>query len=156
MLVDWLVFRGRTFARGHRSVADERWTQWQADRAAGAEWTRTIQNWTRNKKGDVRIVFEGPFSAPDEQGERQQISIYYFILKQYQPAMGPPAQQAYDGLIDRDELRLLADEKRRAGGTPDNPVQTKPGALPRPVGSPDGPLLRGSVRFESSRRCLAS
>ena len=91
--------------RRYRKVEDETWAQWQADRAAGAEWTRTIKNWTRYRKGDVRIVFEGLFSEPDEQGEQQQISIYYFLLGQYQPAMGPPSQQAEDGPIGIDELR---------------------------------------------------
>ena len=52
------------------------------------------------------------FSEPDEQSERQQISIYYFVLDQYQPAVGPPSQQTDDGLIGKDELRQLADENR--------------------------------------------
>jgi hypothetical protein len=112
VVVDWLVFSGKTYVRRYRRVTEETWAQWQADRAAGAEWTRTIKDWTRYRSGDVRIVHEGLFSEPNEQGERQQISIYYFLLEQYQPAMGPPSQQVDDSLIGRDELRQLADENR--------------------------------------------
>jgi hypothetical protein len=104
------VFRGTTFVGRYRGVTEETWAQWHADWADGAEWTRTIKDWTRYSSGDVRIVHEGPFSEPDEQGERQQISVYYFLLEQYQPAMGPPSRQVDDGLIGRDELRQLAKE----------------------------------------------
>jgi hypothetical protein len=112
VLVDWLVFRGNTYLQRFRSVSDKDWAEWQADRAAGVEWTRRIKDWTRYRSGDVRIVFEGIFSKPDEQGQREQISVYYFLLEQYQPAMGPPSQQTDDGVIDRNELRQLADENR--------------------------------------------
>lgn len=112
-VVDWLLFSGKTYVRRYRRVTDETWARWQADRAAGVEWTRTIKDWTRYRSGDVRVLHEGLFSEPDEQGERQQISIYYFVvLEQYQPAVGPPSQQVDDGLIGRDELRQLADENR--------------------------------------------
>lgn len=109
-VIDWLVFLGRTFVQRISGVSDETWTQWQADRAAGADWTTSIRDWTRTKKGDVRIVREGLSAEPDDQGKRRQISIYYFLLDQYQPTLGPPSAQHDDGLIGRDELRRLASE----------------------------------------------
>jgi hypothetical protein len=110
VIVDWLVFQGRTFVKRFSSVSEETWQQWQDARADGAEWTRTIQDWHRTKKGHVRIVHEGIFSEPDEDGRRQQLSIYYFLLEQYRPTVGPPGRQVDDGLIGRDELRQMAME----------------------------------------------
>jgi hypothetical protein len=63
-VVDWLVFLGRTMVQRITGVADDKWDEWQAARAAGADWTTNIQEWTRTKKGDVRIVREGMFSEP--------------------------------------------------------------------------------------------
>src|SRR5688572_30443264 len=42
VVVDWLVFCGNTYVQRFRSVSDKDWAEWQADRAAGAEWTRRI------------------------------------------------------------------------------------------------------------------
>jgi hypothetical protein len=55
-LVDWLVFLGRTMVQRITGVDDDKWDEWQAARAAGADWTSSIREWTRTKKGDVRIV----------------------------------------------------------------------------------------------------
>jgi hypothetical protein len=112
VIVDWLVFQGRTLVKRFSPVSEETWQQWRDARADGAEWTRTIRDWHRTKKGQVRIVHEGIFSEPDEGGRRQQLSIYYFLLEQYRPTLGPPSQQVDDGLIGRDELRALALENR--------------------------------------------
>jgi hypothetical protein len=111
MVVDWLVFQGRTLVQHFSSVSEETWAKWQQERADGAEWTRTIKAWSR-KKGQVRIVREGLYSEPAEDGSRQQISIYYFLLEQYSPALGPPSQQLDDGLIGADQLRRMAEENR--------------------------------------------
>jgi hypothetical protein len=81
-----------------------------AARATGADWTTTIRDWTRTKKGDVRIVREGLFLEPDEHGNRSQISIYYFLLGQYRPTLGPPSAQAEEWAISREELRRMASE----------------------------------------------
>ncbi|MFC6155648.1 hypothetical protein [Kribbella jiaozuonensis] len=110
VLVDWLVFLGRTFVQHQRGVDERTWEQWQADKAVGKAWTADIKEWTRTRKGEVRIVREGPFSEPDAAGRRQQVSIYYFLLRQYSPGLGSPAQQEGDGLIDVSELRELAKE----------------------------------------------
>jgi hypothetical protein len=107
LLVDWLVFLGGTFVQRVQGIDDATWERWQTERTTGAAWT-DVKDWTRTKKGDVRIVREGLFSEPDADGRRQQVSIYYFLLEQYSPGLGGPAQQQDDGLIDLAELRRLA------------------------------------------------
>ena len=109
-VVDWLVFLGRTMVQRFSGVDDATWDEWQAARATGADWTTTIRDWTRTKKGDVRTVREGLFSEPDEDGNRSQISIYYFLLGQYRPTLGPPSAQAEEWAISREELRRMASE----------------------------------------------
>jgi hypothetical protein len=109
-VVDWLVFLGRTMVQRFTGVDDAKWDEWQAARAAGADWTTTIRDWTQTKKGDVRIVTEGPFSEPDDHGNRSQISIYYFLLEQYRPTLGPPSAQGEEWAISRDDLRRMAGE----------------------------------------------
>lgn len=111
-VVDWLVFHGRTLVQRYIGVNDEKWQEWQAARATGTEWTTTIRDWTRTKKGDVRVVREGLYSEPDEGGHRRQISIYYFLLGQYRPTLGPPTAQTEDWAISRDELRRMARENQ--------------------------------------------
>jgi hypothetical protein len=111
-LVDWLVFLGRTMVQRITGVDDDKWDEWQAARAAGADWTTNIREWKRTKKGDVRIVREGMFSEPDEDGNRRQVSIYYFLLEQYRPTLGPPSVQGEDWTISRDELRGMAGENQ--------------------------------------------
>jgi hypothetical protein len=111
-VVDWLVFQGRTFVQRISNVSEDTWAGWQRERSDGAEWTRMIRDWNRNRKGQVRIVREGLYSEPAEDGTRQQISIYYFLLEQYRPELGPPSQQVDDGLIGEDRLRRTAEENR--------------------------------------------
>jgi hypothetical protein len=110
-LVDWLVFLGRTMVQRITGVDDAKWDEWKAARAAGADWTTTIRHWTRDRSG-VRIVREGLFSEPDEHGNRTQISIYYFLLEQYRPTLGPPSAPGEEWAISQDELRRMAGENR--------------------------------------------
>lgn len=111
-VLDWLVFQGRTLVQRYEGVDDEKWQDWQAARAAGADWTTTIKDWTRTRRGEVRIVREGLNSEPDEAGNRRQISIYYFLLEQYRPTLGPPSVQVDDWSISTDELRRMARENQ--------------------------------------------
>jgi len=109
-LVDWLVFQGRTLVQRFKGVGEEQWAAWQKDRAAGADWTSTIRDWSRTKKGDVRVVREGLFSEPDEHGDKVQMSIYYFLLDQYQPTLGPPSAQMDTSFVELEDLRRVAGE----------------------------------------------
>lgn len=111
-VLDWLVFQGRTLVQRYRAVDEEKWNEWQEARAAKAGWTTDIREWTRTKKGEVRVVREGLYSEPDSEGNRRQISIYYFLLEQYRPTMGPPSAQAEDWAISRDKLRTMASENQ--------------------------------------------
>ena len=111
-VVDWLVFHGRTLVQHYSGVDERRWQEWQEARAAGADWTKTIREWNRTKRGDVRVVREGLYSEPGDDGNRRQISIYYFLLEQYRPSLGPPSVQTEDWAISKDELRRMAGENQ--------------------------------------------
>lgn len=111
--VDWLLFLGHTFVEQYTGVSEAQWREWQAARAAREEWTKTIREWSRTKKGEVRIVREGMSSEPDPEGNRLQISVYYFLLDQYQPTMGPPSSPRVDDwAITKDQLRRWASENQ--------------------------------------------
>ena len=109
-VLDWLVFQGRTLVQRYSGVDQEKWDEWQTARSDGADWTTTIRDWTRTRRGDVRIVREGLHSEPDKDGNRRQISIYYFLLGQYRPTLGPPSAQADDWALSNDDLRRMARE----------------------------------------------
>jgi len=111
-VLDWLVFQGRTLVQNFSSVDEQKWQEWHDARASGADWTSTIRDWKRTKKGDVRIVREGLFAESDENGSTRQISIYYFLLEQYRPTVGPPSVQTEDWSISTEELRRMARENQ--------------------------------------------
>lgn len=111
-VVDWLVFLGQTLVQRYSGVDEAKWKEWEAARAAGAEWTKTIRDWTRTRRGEVRMVREGLYSGPDDDGDRRQVSIYYFLLEQYEPTLGPPSVQTEDWAISTDELRRMARENQ--------------------------------------------
>ncbi|GAA4718139.1 hypothetical protein [Nocardioides conyzicola] len=116
VVLDALLFRGRTWVQNVRGISTGTWEQWQADREAGAEWTAYIVKWTRTKRGDVRICREGIYTNPDDQGNRERLSIYYFLLEEYDGSIGRPVGGASDTARDdevgfgRQELRALARE----------------------------------------------
>ncbi len=109
-VLDWLVFLGHTYVQRFSAIADDTWAEWQADRAVGAAWTAGITSWTRTKKGDVTIRRDGLYTEADEHGHRDQLSIYYFLLQEYDGLLGKPADQEHDGFLTLEELRARADE----------------------------------------------
>lgn len=110
--VDRLVFLGRTLTQRFAHIDDATWSEWQSARAAGEDWTRTIRDWTRTRRGEVRVVREGMFSEPDEVGNRSQISVYFFLLEQYRPTIGPPSSQRGTRAISNPDLRAMPAEPR--------------------------------------------
>ncbi|UVS81439.1 hypothetical protein [Actinokineospora sp. UTMC 2448] len=104
--VDYLAFLGQRYVQLIDQVDEATWAQWQERRATG-QWPHVI-GWTRTKKGRVTITFEGLRSDSDD----YIISIYYFLLNQYQPNLGPPSIQQWfnDGLSDADSARTHAEE----------------------------------------------
>lgn len=115
LLVDWLLFQGRTFVQRVRDVSDETWLEWERERADGADWTGDIVSWKRskdrtNKRSNVRIVRSGLRASDPEAGGSGTLSIYYFLLDQYQPTLRKSDDLADDGLVDLDQLRRLARE----------------------------------------------
>jgi hypothetical protein len=92
-LLDDLIFRGRRLVQLVGGVTDAQWAEWNRERERRADWTCDIIDWSRSRKGNVRIVREGMFSAPDEQGHRWSISVYYFLIQQYD-ALGPRPSEA--------------------------------------------------------------
>ncbi|MET8518473.1 hypothetical protein [Nocardioides sp. NPDC004968] len=111
-VLDWLVYLGHTYVEHISGVSEEEWAQWKADREARADWTTGIVDWDRTRKGAVTIRRGGLFTEPDERGNREQLSIYYFLLEEYDGLVGKPADQQDDGFLTRDELRALATENQ--------------------------------------------
>ncbi|MEU3848019.1 hypothetical protein AB0E44_13660 [Micrococcus terreus] len=108
---DWLVFLGDTYVIRMHAISDETWADWQRDRETGADWAANVHSWTRTKKGDVIIRWHGILSAPDERGKQEKLSIYYFLIDEYDGLLGRPAEQDDDdGFLTRDELRRRAQE----------------------------------------------
>jgi hypothetical protein len=110
MLVDHLVFSGQRYVRMIVGVGDATWTEWQRQRTAGEGFTQVL-DWLR-KKDTVEITYEGLRSAPDEDGQSYVISPHYFLLRQYQPYLGPPSAQAEfdDGIGEPERDRQFAKE----------------------------------------------
>jgi hypothetical protein len=92
--IDDLIFRSRRFVQLVSGVSRAQWDEWQRERASGADWTRDILDWSINRRGEVRIDREGMHSTPDdENGQRWSISVYYFLIQQYD-ALGPRPSDA--------------------------------------------------------------
>ncbi len=110
MLVDHLVFLGARYIRVYTGVDDATWVDWQQRREAGEAFTEVI-DWAR-KKNMVEVTYEGLRSTPDERGQTYIISPHYFLLKQYQPYLGPASAQAEfdDGIGDIEDDRKFAQE----------------------------------------------
>jgi hypothetical protein len=110
MLVDHLVFSGARYIRVFTGVDDATWSEWQRKRAAGEDFTGVI-DWVR-KRTEVEITTEGPRSTPDDDGQSYIISPHYFLLREYQPYLGPASAQAEfdDGIGDLADDRKFAKE----------------------------------------------
>lgn len=107
--VDQLAFLGRRHVQIFKDVDEATWAKMQQDRAGGTAW-KGVTEWSRRKKGRVRIVREGLHSKPDEDGNQQSLGIHYFLLNDFSPFVGPPKVQEHfdDGLSDVEERRKLA------------------------------------------------
>jgi hypothetical protein len=108
-LVDKLVFLGRRHVQILKGVTNDQWQMLQAERDSGTAWN-DVTHWQRYKNGDVRIVREGIYSEPKEDGTREVLGIHYFLLRQYSPFVGPPT--VYEQL--NDGFGLLSPEERLA------------------------------------------
>jgi len=75
----------------YEGVTSAMWEEWQRDRDEGADWTTGIIDWsrTRQRGGTVRIIREGLFSEADENGQRLVMSVYYFLLREFDPLCPP-------------------------------------------------------------------
>jgi hypothetical protein len=112
-LLDSLVFLGTRYVQIHRGVDETRWRDMQAARERGEEWTATIRQWTRTRKGDVYIYREGlHLQGQDE--DRQTIAVHYFLLQEYSPFLGSPREQELfeDGLTPLQERQEWAKRNR--------------------------------------------
>jgi hypothetical protein len=114
VMIDKLAFLGERYVQVFTGVDDETWRTWLAAKESGEPWTSTIIDWTRTRKGQVRITREGLFSEPKEDGTRETISMHYFLLSEYSPLIGPPGVQADfdDGFTDVGTRREHAEQNR--------------------------------------------
>lgn len=109
-VIDALIMLGSTYVQRFKSVSEERFEEWEAERAAGHPDFEGIVSLARNKKGDVRVVRKGLRSDSGD----QVLAIHYFLMQQYSPFMGTPGQHAAadDGFLSEDERRINAQENR--------------------------------------------
>lgn len=107
-VLDWLLFLGHTYVQHVHGVSDQHWAECQADLQNGADWTTGIVRMSRTRKGDVTIIRRGLYSAADADGRRDQLSIYYFLLDEYEGFLGKPADQRDDDFLTREQLRAQA------------------------------------------------
>jgi hypothetical protein len=110
-LVDRLVFLGRRYVQVVEGVDEATWLEWERQRSAGEAFT-TVINWTRTKRGLVEITHEGLRSNSTDGEDDYLLSVHYFLLRQYQPYLGPPSAQRQfdDGLSGEDRYRKYAEE----------------------------------------------
>jgi hypothetical protein len=94
-LLDSLVFLGRRYVQVFKNVDEEQWKDWVMARDRGEEWTRTIKEWTRTRKGEVKVIREGPYARAEgaEEQEQQAIAVHYLLLREYSPLLGSPREQ---------------------------------------------------------------
>ncbi len=112
-LLDSLVFLGTCYVQIHRGVDEARWQEMQAARERGDEWTTSIRQWNRTRRGDVYVYHEGLHTRGQSQ-ERQTIAVHYFLLQEYSPFMGSPSEQELleDGLTQLEKRREWARRNR--------------------------------------------
>lgn len=106
MLVDHLVFLGRRYIQVIEGVDEDTWKEWHRQRSTGEAFA-TVVDWSRSRKGQVEITFEGLRSNSADGEVGQLLSIHYFLLKQYKPYLGPPgAQRQFDDGLSEPERDL--------------------------------------------------
>lgn len=109
-VIDLLIMLGRTYVQRFKSVSEEQFQKWEAERAAGDPAYEGIVSMARSKKGDVRVVREGLRSDAGD----QILGIHYFLMQQYSPFMGSPGRHAAadDGFLSEEDRRRLAEENK--------------------------------------------
>jgi hypothetical protein len=114
-IIDTLVFLARRYVHVVQPVDEVTWRQWQADRAAGADWAADIVEWQRQKTR-VTIVRSGPHASDTKPGPRTaSVSMYYFLLDDFHPLTGHPDNQPHlnHGFIDAEHYVDLARQNQR-------------------------------------------
>lgn len=114
-VIDTLVFLGGRYVHVVQGVDENKWVQWQAERESGADWTEDIVEW-RREKTRVTIVRSGLHASGGKRGPRAQtVSMYYFLLEDFQPLTGHPDNQTYlnHGFIESEHYVDLARQNQR-------------------------------------------
>jgi hypothetical protein len=116
-LLDELIFHGRQHLQVYEGVTPAMWQEWQRARSEGADWTNDIidWHWTAKRGGTVRVTRKGLYSEPDEDGHRLTMSVYYFLLQQFDPLCPPrsEAETPFQGLpLKPEQAAQLADHNK--------------------------------------------
>ena len=71
-------------------VPEDTYATWRSEWKAGVPWAKNIYRMERTSKGAVRLELRGVRSQ--DPSDDTTISVYYFLLEQYQPLV-PPAKE---------------------------------------------------------------
>jgi len=99
-VIDYLLLLGRRHVQIYKDVGDYEFDRLHAAWKAGEKWSTSIESLER-RKNDVRVVRRGvPVRPEGSDGPGYEISVYYAVLDEHSPFVGPPHQQEYldDGL----------------------------------------------------------
>ena len=91
LVFDRLLCLGNRYVQRIKGVSETTFEQWKADRKAGADWAKNVLRMERYSDNTVRIEFRG-VTLSDAANSEQTLSIYFFLLHEYQPFV-PPAKE---------------------------------------------------------------
>lgn len=109
-VLDVLLFLGNRYVQTINNVDESRWQEWQAARTKGEEWTKDIVSWQRTNR-QVKIIRSGMHTEGSKKGPRARaLSIYYFLLEEFDPLAGNARNQDYlaTGFMDPEAYVSLA------------------------------------------------
>lgn len=90
---DRLLCLATLFVRTIHNVSDDQFRQWEQERKAHADWAKNVHRMTRSDNDTVRMELRG-YTSTDPAVDLT-ISIYYFLLEEYQPFVAAAKEQKH-------------------------------------------------------------
>jgi hypothetical protein len=94
-VLDLLIFLARRYVQVIEGVNEETWSKWTKARTPGAAEFSDVISWHRSSRGRVELIKSGIHVSGGNRGPTAAaLSIYYFLMKEYDPFRGKPGQQS--------------------------------------------------------------